>query len=75
MSDDGPPTARASDHNRLRRQVLAINTVLGDLQKRVFSLEAATADAKADLISPGEVDEALAEVLDDLLEDVSAAGR
>lgn len=71
MADDGLPAARASDHIRLRRQVVAINHVLFDVQRRVFALEAIAADVRADLITAREVDEAITAVLDGLLEDVT----
>ena len=71
VTSDSPRAARESDFRRLSKQVPALNHLLGDVQRRVFALEAIAADFRADLIAGKEVDEAITEVLDGLLEDIS----
>lgn len=68
---DGSRGAREHDVRDMRKQVLAINHVLRDLQTRVNALEAISADFRADLIAGREADDAIAEVLEGLLEDIS----
>lgn len=69
---DGSRGARESDFRRVSRQVLALNTMLRDVQERLFVLETAAASARADLVEAREIDEQLAEAVESLLEDVTS---